>query len=279
MIDLAENIHPDMVWVDKGRMVVHQTLEVLKRRFGSILIHYTPDPALTLHTSRHFEVSLPSYDHVITTKSYELDLYQQKNVKNLIFMQQSYDEKTHNPKKLTQEELRKFGSDVLFIGHWEKTREEYMTKLYESNIKLSIWGPLYRSGEKNRDFIRRCWRGDGLYLDDYAKGWSGAKIGICFLSRLIPDQTTSRSFEIPACGCFMLAERTPEHSENFKEGKEADFFSSKEELLDKCRYYLRRPKLRLKMAKAGRERCAKSGYSYQTRFQKMFKTSFKNGRY
>ena len=36
----------------------------------------------------------------------------------------------------------------------------------------------------------------------------------------------------------MMAERTDEHLSMFEENKEAVYFSSKEELLEKCKYYL-----------------------------------------
>lgn len=84
------------------------------------------------------------------------------------------------------------------------------------------------------------------------------------------DQQTTRTVEIPACGGFMLAERTKEHLNLFEEGKEAAFFSSNEELLEMCKYYLGHENERRQIAEAGCQRCLTSDYSNEGMIRKVF---------
>ncbi len=71
--------------------------------------------------------------------------------------------------------------------------------------------------------------------------------------------------EIPACGAFMLAERTTEHMQLFEEGREADFFDieNQEELYQKVIYWLKNNDKRLNVAARGRARCISSNYSHE----------------
>jgi hypothetical protein len=100
-----------------------------------------------------------------------------------------------------------------------------------------------------------------VYQDDYPRALTGSKTGIGFLRKACPDQHTTRTFEIPACGSLLLAERI-QHQELFEEGKEAEFFSSSEELLEKTKFYCSNESATKRIAEGGYKRCRKGKYSY-----------------
>lgn len=118
--------------------------------------------------------------------------------------------------------------EAIFIGHWEQHREDYLCYLIENGIKVEVYGTKWEKAKslKSINVIRP------LYGDEYFGYLKSAKIAIAFLSKLNRDVYTRRNFEIPACGTFMLSERTDELKYLYKGYNGIDFFSSKEELLD-----------------------------------------------
>jgi spore maturation protein CgeB len=66
---------------------------------------------------------------------------------------------------------------------------------------------------------------------------------------------------------MLLADRTEEHCAFFEEGKEAEFFSSSEELIEKAKFYSGDEVARRRIAEAGLQRCVTSKYAYTHRLK------------
>lgn len=251
-----------LIWIDKGRWVYPQTLTTLRTRCGGLLVHFTPDPQLYLHKSRHFRACVPVYDVLVTTKAFEVEEYRCAGARRLVLTGQAYDER-----RASQAQCRaEFDSDVCFIGHREKHYGEVLSHLAgKVRIRLKVWGPRWpRAG---RDFVQ----GAGLWGRDYYDGLASARLGLGLLSKQIPETSTTRTFEIPACGTLLLAERTCEHARYFSEGTEAEFFSSLDELEDKLRFYITNDTPRRRIAEAGRQRCVQAGYGNRARLERLLR--------
>lgn len=64
-----------------------------------------------------------------------------------------------------------------------------------------------------------------------------------------------RIFEATGCGVFLLAEHHENISSYFRSGWEIETYRSRDELIDKIRFYLRNPELREAIAARGQRRC------------------------
>ena len=106
---------------------------------------------------------------------------------------------------------------------------------------------------------------------DYTKALCGARLALCFLSKRNRDGYTRRCFEIPATGTPMLSEYSPELAAMFREGVEADFFRSGDELVRKVEFYLSHDVARRELGAAGLERARADGHDVDTRMLTMLR--------
>ncbi len=268
----------DIVWIDKGIVISDKTLSIIKtEQPNTKIIGFSPDWMAGRHNqSVQFIKSLPLYDCYVTTKSYSVEEMIRMGCKDVFYVGNSYQKGFHKPYVLDEVEKNIYCSDISFIGAYEKERAESISFLSKNGLKINIWGDhkwiTFCKNNKNL-----CFKGLELKDESYCKALSGSKISLCFLRKVNKDLQTTRSIEIPACGSFMLAERTTEHQSLFEENKEAVYFETNEELLQKCLYYLKENTEREQIALAGFSRCIKSDYSYHGRIKEILNHVFYNG--
>jgi hypothetical protein len=225
-------------------------------------VHYTPDPALMFHQTRHFRACIPLYDACVTTKTFEIERYKQAGAKAVVLGHQGY------PAEMFKSELLREARnlDVCFIGHCEDFYVECLRNVSQVTQSLGIWGK-WEKQLRSYPELASFWRGPGLWNEDYSRALASAKVSLGLLSKWIPEQVTTRSFEIPAAGTMMLAERTDEHLAAFTEGLEAEFFGTMDEMRCKLQFYLKNDELRARIAENGRKRCVRAGYDYSSRLR------------
>jgi spore maturation protein CgeB len=257
----------DVLWIDKTLLIKPATLrQVHKIQAGCRIVGYSPDDMMNPgNQTLRFLKGLPFYDHYIITKSYNVAELKKLGCPDVLFVDKSYDPHTHRPMPITAEQRRQLGGPVGFIGQWEPERAESLRILALAGIPVRVWGFTW---ERMKDVPPGLHlENKPLWADDYARAVCAFDITICFLRKANRDLQTSRTMEIPACGSFMLAERTAEHQRLFLEGEEAEYFSDDEELIRKVRYYLDHPEERRRIAKRGYERCLRDGYSNENRLR------------
>jgi spore maturation protein CgeB len=205
----------------------------------------------------------------LTTKTYNVSELLGKGARRVLHAGKGYDPHIHRPIELSPSDYATYLSDVAFVGDYEEDRAKRVTSIATSGIPVRIWGTRWNRLSRLHPNLRI--EGRPVYGDEYAKVLCATKINLCFLRKANRDRYTARTIEIPACGAFMLAERTKEHLKLFEEGKEAEFFETDNEMIDKIRYYLTHADDRRRIALAGRERCLKSEYSNHHRIASVLK--------
>lgn len=251
----------DILWIDKGLVIERQTLEEVKRIQPECAVvgYLLDDPMAKGCTSRQFVEHLPLYDLFFTNKSFAVADLTRMGCRRVEFFDNTFDPNTHHPIAVTAADRERLGGPVGFIGDYEWERGESIRMLAENGVPVRVWGTNWDRMPRPPKLVRLEHK--PVFSRDYAQAICAFDVNLGFLRKLSRDLQTTRSVEIPACGAFMLAERTTEHQRLFQEGLEAEFFSSDEELLRKARYYLEHEDQRNRIARAGQERCLKDGHS------------------
>lgn len=267
-----KNCKPVLVFVEKG--IDFSSYDLLSFRKvlppTSKIVHLNPDDPFGSFSRgwSKFLSAIPFYDiHFIPKELNRLD-YMKKSAKLVYVYDRSFDLNYHKPIDMSQSDLVEYQCDIGFIGAYAKEREAVINEMVCKGLEVTIWGDGWSRG-RYWSTLKKYWRAGTQSGDNYIKAICGMKIALHFVRHENRDLQDSRTFEIPACGVFMLAERTSDHEKLFLENKEAVFFDSASDCIEKCLYYLGKDELRAQIAKAGRKRALNSNYDYTSRLKRM----------
>lgn len=270
LLDEARKLNPHLFFVFKGRWVQAHTLQAL-RELGTVCINLYPDVSFMAH-GPYLPKALPHYDWIFQTKTFGVeDLKRLLKMTKVSFLPHSFDPEVHHPVSLDAHDHAIYDCDVSFVGTWSPKKQRILEHVVRSlpDLKLRIWGEQWENAGAT---LGGYWQGRGSHGAEYAKALLASKINLAILSEVrrgasSGDRTTSRTFQIPATGAFMLHERTSEVLAYFDEGTECSCFKDAAELVEKIVHYLAHPDERDKLAHAGQHRALSSGYSVDNQTQ------------
>ena len=268
IISLCKKKNYDYLFISKGNHIKPSTLKKIKKLNKNCkLISWSQDDMYAWHNrSIYYTLGLKYYDLIVTQKSYNCDANELPNLgaRRILLQNKSFLPKIHKP--CNDCAKIKIKHDVLFIGSAEYERFNSMNYLAKNGIKINIygsgWDKQYYKKNAHKNLILNF---KNLINDEYSNAINCSKISLCFLRKINRDQQTSRTVEIPACGGFLMSERTKEQTKLFEEGVEAEYFNSDDELLRKIKFYLKNENKRLNIVKNALLKCKIKNYSYQNR--------------
>lgn len=269
VLQVAATFRPDFLLAFKGTYVKASILRYLRGQ-DIATYNYYPDTSAFAH-GRRLPMALPEYDCVFYTKRFwKADVSTRLKLKAAKFVRHGYDPEIHRPWELDGRDHREFGHDVVVIATHTPQKEAFLRELLRlgGRMDLCIWGNGW-SGRCKSPSLKWAIQGAALEGTSYSKAIRAGRINLALLSGPVRgssqgDETTTRTFEIPASGGFMLHERTREVLELYDENREIACFDSPREAVDKISHFLGNHTEREAVARAGHERCVPA-YSYDNR--------------
>lgn len=271
LIRAVEQFGPDLVFVYRGTHVLPGTLQRLQG-LGVTLFGYSNDDPFAAYQRRehrHFLRGVGYYHHVFAYRLKNLRDYAEMGVADVSLLRSYYIASLNYPVEDVQDSP--YRCDVLFAGHYEPDgRDAMLASILSAEIDLKIVGPEWHRAPRHaalQHVLGPAPRGKA-----YNVALNSAAIALVFLSRINNDTYTRRCFEIPAAGTFMLAQYSADLAELFTEGREAEYFRSTGELVEKIHHYLARPDERERIAAAGRARLLRDGHEVADRLRQILDT-------
>lgn len=204
------------------------------------------------------------WDLIITTKRHNIQELCARGAQDVLFMWGAYDPQIH--RNVVPLHERKY--DIGFIGAARPDRAELPRQFARhAPTAGAIFGPRWR---RHYPFgVRGVTVRGSAAGSSYAAAANSFRIGLVLLNSDNRDQHTMRTFETPASGQAILAERTDEHMELFEENESAIFFAGLDEAWEKLRWLLSNRALLGRIASAGHRITTEGRHTYRDRAQEI----------
>lgn len=235
----------------------------------------------------------PLFNWATTTDHYSIKKYHKIGYENIIKTQWGCNNFLYKPIVSKDKEYR---YELSFVGQRYNNRSKIIETVVAAGFKIDAFGRGWAKGRIDQGEMLATFSRSKINLNitEVSRRIEPRFVAGIFLREQIDKKITinsptewpyiinsllakpraqikGRTFEIPACGGFLLTQYVDGLEEYYLNHKEIGIFKDKKELIDKITYYLENEHERKKMATAAYKRTV-SEHTYQKRFQAIFKS-------
>jgi spore maturation protein CgeB len=271
LLEKAQAIKPDIIWVFKGMEIYPQTLQELTSK-GFKLANYNPDHPFIITSSgsgnKNVTDSVGLYDlHFCYQHQLQREIEQRFGIATA-FLPFAYDDDDVSyiePGGITEV------NRVCFQGNPDDYRANIINMLADAGIPVDVYGHKWNktavAGKKDVRIFpiasrKEFWKMNQEY-----------RLQLNLFREYNFGSHNMRTFEVPVVGGIELAPYSEEQAEFFEEGKEIFFFRDVAEIIQRVRDILSLPQETIQHVRGNaRMRSLTSGYSFADRAKTVLRT-------
>ena len=268
---LVKDYKPDILFVLMGDTISSRILKEAREQ-GVVTANWFHDTVLAPIRKDFVLNTSPDYDYFFIIDSEDVLNYIKIGARCVKTIPLASAPEVHKNINLTEEEQKKYKSEVSFVGTLKFEREEVLSHL--ADFDLGIWGYWI----KPNPLLARFYRGKHFFSEEASKIYNASQI-VLDINQGNENQrfyVTPRVFEVPACRAFLLTGENPCLSSLYEIGKEIVCYKDERDLKELIKYYLEHPEERKRIAQRGQQRAYRD-HTYEKRIQKIFSIIEKNG--
>jgi hypothetical protein len=237
---------PDVVIATGIAPLDGETLLAIGREGIRRVNFLTDDPWNRAHRAPWFLAALPHYDHVWSPRHANMHDLRRAGVRRVDYLSFGYNPAVHWIEKAVDDERQQYDADVLLAGGADADRVAWVSPLLRAGFAVALHG-----GYWNRYAATR--RHDRGFLDAQGlrRATVSARVCLGLVRRANRDGHSMRTFEVPAMGGCLLAERTSDHERLFgHEGEAVLYVESPADAVSKVRWLRANASERDRLARA-----------------------------
>jgi len=266
LISIVRKEKPDLCLITGGHRILSETIERIKK-MGVKTVLWTIDPPIDF---KPIIISAEHYDFVFCGGTEAMEILSKAGIKNVRWLPFACDPEIHKPVNLSQEEFKKYKTDIVFVGSYYSNRAKIFEALADFDFKIygSGWSKLDRKSPLKSKVMDIK-----LKPEEWLKIYAASKIVVVahYNDGKTPCyQVSPKVYETLACKKFLLVDGQRDLRYLFEDGRHLVIYEDRDDLRKKAEFYLKHSDKRKQIAEEG-FREVKEKHTYLHRIKEVLK--------